>query len=122
KEIMNNTLEAVIKHWAFDAHIWGWDYPMMAMAAAHLERRDIAVQLLLMDSRNNHYLNNGHVPQLGSDLAVYLPANSSMLSAVAIMLKKNPQTGEYLGFPSDGKWNIRTEGFQGTAEKLPRLS
>lgn len=111
KAIMNNTLDAVIKHWAFDTHIWGWDYPMMAMAAAHLERRDIAVQLLLMNSRNNHYLVNGHVPQLGSDLAVYLPANSSMLSAVAIMLKKNPHTGEYLGFPADGKWNIRTEGF-----------
>ena len=110
KEIMNNTLNAVVKHWAFETHIWGWDYPMLAMAAAHLERRDIAVQLLLMDSRNNHYLPNGHVPQLGSDLAVYLPANSSMLSAVATMLKKN-QAGEYLGFPNNDQWDIRTEGF-----------
>jgi hypothetical protein len=111
KKIMNATLEAVIKDWAFETHIWGWDYPMMAMAAAHLERRDLAVPLLLMDSRNNHYLNNGHVPQLGSELAVYLPANSSMLSAVAIMLKKNPQTGEYFGFPNNKTWAIRAEGF-----------
>lgn len=110
RKIMNNTLDAVVKHWAFETHIWGWDYPMLAMAAAHLERRDIAVQLLLMNSRNNHYLPNGHVPQLGSGLAVYLPANSSMLSAVATMLKKN-QAGEYLGFPNNEQWDIRTEGF-----------
>jgi hypothetical protein len=111
KKIMNNTLDAIVQSWAFETHIWGWDYPMMAMAAARLERRDIAVQLLLMNSRNNHYLGNGHVPQLGSELAVYLPANSSMLSAVAIMLQKNPQTGEYLGFPNNKQWDIRTEGF-----------
>lgn len=111
KSIMNNTLDAVIKHWAFDTKIWGWDYPMLAMTAARLERSELAVQLLLMNSKNNHYLVNGHCPQVGADLAVYLPANASLLTAVAVMLEKNPQTGEYLGFPKNSAWNIRTEGF-----------
>jgi hypothetical protein len=111
KKIMNNTLDAVIKHWAFDTKIWGWDYPMLAMTAARLERPELAVQLLLMDSKNNYYLANGHCPQVGADLAVYLPANASLLTAVAIMLEKNPQTGEYVGFPKNAAWNIRTEGF-----------
>lgn len=111
KKIMNNTLDAVIKHWAFDTKIWGWDYPMLAMTAARLERSDLAVQLLLMNSKNNHYLVNGHCPQVGADLAVYLPANASLLTAVAVMLEKNPKTGDYLGFPKNSAWNIRTEGF-----------
>lgn len=109
KKIMNNTLDAVLKHWAFDIKIWGWDYPMLAMTAARLERSEQAVQLLLMKSKNNHYLNNGHCPQQGADLAVYLPANSSLLAAVAIMLEKNPHTGNYTGFPSS--WKIHSEGF-----------
>ena len=111
KTIMNNTLDAVIKHWAFDTKIWGWDYPMLAMTAARLARPELAVQLLLMNSKNNQYLANGHCPQVGADLAVYLPANASLLTAVAIMLEKNPQTGEYMGFPKNAAWNIRTEGF-----------
>ncbi|GGY84643.1 hypothetical protein GCM10011613_32040 [Cellvibrio zantedeschiae] len=109
QKVMNNTLDAVLKHWAFDTKIWGWDYPMLAMTAARLNRPEQAVQLLLKDSKNNYYLNNGHCPQVGADLAVYLPANASLLSAVAIMLEKNPQTGDYTGFPKT--WNIRSEGF-----------
>lgn len=109
KNIMNNTLDAVLKTWAFDTKIWGWDYPMLAMAAARLERDD-AVDLLLMKSKNNFYLNNGHCPQKGADLAVYLPANSSLLTAVAVMLEKNAE-GEYLGFPKKLGWNVRAEGF-----------
>jgi hypothetical protein len=110
-KIMNNTLDAVLKTWAFDTKIWGWDYPMLAMAATRLGRSDLAVDLLLMKSKNNHYLINGHCPQIGADLPVYLPANSSLLTAIAIMLEKNSTTGDYLGFPKNSSWRIRTEGF-----------
>jgi len=111
KKIMSNTLAAVIKHWAFDTKIWGWDYPMLAMTAARLEQPELAVQLLLMESKNNHYLINGNCPQMGADLPVYLPANASLLTAVAIMLEKNPQTGAYMGLPNNTSWTIHTEGF-----------
>lgn len=111
KKVMNTTLDVVIKHWAFDTKIWGWDYPMLAMTAIHLDRPELAVNLLLMDSKNNRYLNNGHCPQLGADLPIYIPANASLLTAVAMMLDKNPQTGEYLGFPKNQGWDIRAEGF-----------
>jgi hypothetical protein len=110
KKIMNNTLDAIIKSWAFDTKIWGWDYPMLAMTSARLGRQD-AVDLLLMKSKNNYYLANGHCPQVGADLAVYLPANSSLLTAVAIMLEKNSQTGERIGFPKNKGWDVRAEGF-----------
>ncbi len=110
-KIMSNTLDAVLKSWAFDTKIWGWDYPMLAMTAARLGRSDLAVELLLMESKNNRYLINGHCPQIGADLPVYLPANSSLLTAVATMLEKNPKTGDYLGFPKKSSWKIRAEGF-----------
>ncbi len=110
-KIMNNTLDAVLKTWAFDTKIWGWDYPMLAMTAARLGRLELAVDLLLMKSKNNHYLINGHCPQIGADLPVYLPANSSLLTAVGIMLEKNPQTSDYFGFPKNSSWKIRAEGF-----------
>ncbi|MBK8188310.1 MAG: hypothetical protein IPK77_14215 [Cellvibrio sp.] len=109
KKIMNNTLDTVLKYWRFDTKIWGWDYPMLAMASARLGRDD-AVDLLLMKSKNNHYLFNGHCPQVGADLAVYLPANASLLTAVAVMLEKNA-AGEFIGFPKNLGWDVKVEGF-----------
>ncbi len=108
---MSDTLDAVIKHWGFSQNIWGWDYPMMAMTAARLNRPDLAVELLLMDNHNNHYMINGNVPQQGAELPVYLPANAALLTAVAVMLEKDPHTGKYIGFPDNEEWDIRTEGF-----------
>lgn len=110
KKIMNNTLDAVLKHWAFHTKIWGWDYPMLAMTSARLGRDD-AVDLLLMKSKNNHYLFNGHCPQSGADLPVYLPANSSLLTAVAVMLERNRETGEHIGFSKKLGWDVTVEGF-----------
>ena len=110
KKIMNNTLDAVLKTWAFDSKIWGWDYPMLAMAASRLGRKD-AVDLLLMESKNNFYLHNGHCPQVGAGLPVYLPANASLLTAVAVMLERNKTTDDYAGFPRESGWVVRQQGF-----------
>jgi beta-xylosidase len=119
---MDRTLTAVLKDWDWDAKIWGWDYPMVAMTAARLGRPADAVEVLLRDGPNNRYLPNGHCPA-GSDvvrksqsigrteIAVYLPANGSFLAAAAMMLagwEGCPE--EHPGIPKDGTWTVRTEG------------
>lgn len=109
--LMNNTLDAVAKTWHFDEKIWGWDYPMIAMTAARLNRPAEALDFLLADATNNRYLNNGHCPQRGVNLPAYLPANAAFLTAVAIMLEKDPHTNKPIGFPDNGQWLIQAEGF-----------
>jgi hypothetical protein len=124
---MERTLDAVLQHWDWKTKIWGWDYPMIAMTATRLGRPETALEILLREGPNNHYLPNGHCPQrsdekLANDappgarkreIAVYLPANGAFLSAVALMVagwdgapRDNP------GFPSDGSWKIKSEGLK----------
>ena len=120
---MDRTLTAVLAEWDWKAKIFGWDYPMVAMTAARLGRPADAVEVLLRDGPNNRYLPNGHCP-VGSDtfrqnqaqgrteIAVYLPANGSFLAAAAMMIAGwEGCTGEFPGFPKDGTWVIRAEGF-----------
>lgn len=105
---MERTLDAVMEMWGFDRKIWGWDFPMVAMTAARLDRPELAVNVLLMENTSNVWRVNGHVDQM-NDLPIYLPANGSYLSALAMMAAgwdgcetKNP------GFPKD--WDVRWEG------------
>lgn len=109
-ETMQRTLDAVLQTWDFETRIWGWDYPMIAMTASRLGRAQTAVDVLLMDSHNNFYAKNGHCPQKKVGLPVYLPANGALLAAVAYIAKIDPDT-ESLGFPDDGDWKVRAEGF-----------
>jgi hypothetical protein len=119
---MDRTLGAVLREWDWDAKIWGWDYPMVAMTATRLGRPADAVEILLHDGPNNRYTPNGHCPQ-GSDtvrrsqsegrpeIAVYLPANGSFLAAAALMIggwEGCPE--EFPGIPKDGTWQVRAEG------------
>ncbi|MBD5779138.1 hypothetical protein IEN85_06505 [Pelagicoccus sp. NFK12] len=122
RDIMHATLDGVIAHWDWEAKIWGWDYPMIAMTATRLGRPQEALEILLRDGPNNVYNANGHCPQ-GSDrvrrsanqsrpeIAVYLPANGSFLSTLALMVAgwEGCQV-EHPGFPKDGTWTIRAEG------------
>jgi len=120
---MDRTLTAVLKEWDWQTKIFGWDYPMVAMTATRLGRPADAVEILLRDGPNNRYLPNGHCP-VGSDtmrqsqsqgrteIAVYLPANGSFLAAAALMIAGwEGCTEEFPGFPKDGTWKIRAEGF-----------
>lgn len=109
---MRNTLDAVLKNWDWQEKIWGWDYPMIAMTAARLGRPQTAVDILLADLTHNHYLKNGHVPQGGSGLRVYLPANGALLSAVAMLVAgwSGAPDAPAPGFPNDGSWTVRAEG------------
>lgn len=120
---MNRTLDGVLREWDWGAKIWGWDYPMIAMTAVRLGRPADAVAVLLRDGPNNRYTPAGHCPQRSdrvqagasagrSELAVYLPANGALLAAVDLMLAGwDGCKEEFPGFPRDGTWQIRAEGW-----------
>jgi hypothetical protein len=98
--IMAFTLDTIMKKWNWDT-TWGWDFPMLAMSAASVKRSEQAIYIMMMDAPKNRYLVNGHNYQ-NSRLAIYLPGNGGLLTAVAKMcvLKQ---------FPDNGKWNIKFE-------------
>jgi protein-glucosylgalactosylhydroxylysine glucosidase len=107
---MRNTVKKVFEVWQWD-RAWGWDFPMAAMAAARAGEPELAVQALSIISPKNHYHLNGPVYQR-PNLTAYLPANGGLLSAVAMMAAgwtAGPQQPAP-GFPSDGKWSVRSEG------------
>jgi hypothetical protein len=109
---MKRTLDAVLEKWNWKVGLWGWDYPMVAMTAARLGEPETAVDILLKaDGVGNFYTPNGHCPH-GKNLAVYLPANSSLLAAIALMAGgwDGAPEKEAPGFPKNGKWNVKVEG------------
>jgi hypothetical protein len=110
-EIMDNTLDWVMKHWNWDK-TWGWDYPMTAMCATRLGRPDIAVDAILMPNRTNTYLLNGHNYQ-DDRLRIYLPGNGGLLTTIALMCAGwDGATTPNPGFPKDGTWDVRWEGLK----------
>lgn len=121
---MNRTLSAVLSSWDWETKIWGWDYPMIAMTATRLGRPEDAVDVLLREAPNNRYLPNGHCPQRSDvampggtfpngrkrEIAVYLPANGSLLTAVALMAAGWDHSATPLpGFPKNNRWSVRFE-------------
>jgi len=124
---MERTLEAVRTQWDWDTKIWGWDYPMIAMTATRLGRPDVAVEVLLRDGPNNVYTATGLCPQRSDtaaasaggapsrkwEIAAYLPANGALLSAVALMVAGwDGSAPPFPGFPRDGTWKVRAEGWR----------
>ena len=109
----NKTLDWVMQNWNW-ATTWGWDYGMIAMAAARLGQPETALKALLIDTQKNTYLKNGHNFQTSDRLRIYLPGNGALLTAIAMMcagwdgcqIPYNP------GLPNDGTWNVRWEGLQ----------
>jgi hypothetical protein len=109
--IMSNTFDDIMARWSWES-TWGWDYPMLAMTAARLNKPEDAIKALLMDVQKNTYLINGHNYQ-DKRLRIYLPGNGGILSAVAMMAAGwDGSTEENPGFPKDGKWNVRWENLQ----------
>ena len=106
-EIMESTLLDVLNNWQWPS-AWGWDFPMMAMTATRLGRRDIAVDVLLRPEARNRITSVGHNPQLGATLPIYLPGNGGLLTAVALMASP-ASDGRPSGFPTE--WSIQAEGF-----------
>jgi hypothetical protein len=112
-QIMRRTLNDVVKNWDWSS-TWGWDYPMLAMTAARLGDRDLAIEMLLIDTPKNRYLANGHNFQRPSSLPLYLPGNGGLLMAVAMMAGRwdgcTISLGNAPGFPLSGKWSVASEG------------
>jgi len=111
RETMRRTLKKVMKEWDWPT-TWGWDYPMIAMTAARLGETKIAVDALMIDTQKNGYSANGHNYQR-PNLPLYLPGNGGLLYAIAMMAAgwKDAPSGNAPGFPSDGSWAVRAEGF-----------
>ncbi len=106
--VMARTLDEVLRDWDWDS-TWGWDYPLAAMTATRLGRREDAVAALLMDRPKNTYLVNGHNRQAGR-LPVYLPGNGGLLAAVALMAGGwDGSSGTAPGFGQG--WSVAHEGF-----------
>ncbi|GEO04407.1 hypothetical protein AAE02nite_20710 [Adhaeribacter aerolatus] len=107
--IMNKTFDTVWKVWHWD-HTWGWDFPMVAMTAARLNKPNRAIDALFMKQTTNTYLPNGHNYQ-DKRLTIYLPGNGGILSAVAMMCAGfTGSKGNNPGFPKDGSWKVKWEG------------
>ena len=110
---MQKTLDFVLEKWPRD-DTWGWDFPMMAMTAARLERPDQAIEALFMDTQKNRYLANGHNYQQDI-LPLYLPGNGGLLFAVAMMAAgwKDGPKRHAPGFPTPAHgWTVRWEGLR----------
>lgn len=111
KVTMQHTLDLVNRVWSWD-HTWGWDFPMTAMTAARLGQPDQAINALFMNVQTNTYLKNGHNYQDGR-LRIYLPGNGGVLAAVAMMAGGwDGSSPKEQGFPKNGKWKVRAEGFK----------
>jgi hypothetical protein len=115
-DVMNRTLDAVLRCWRF-TEAWGWDFPAIAMTAARLGRSGDAVNALLMDTPKNTFLANGHNAQeTRKDLPLYLPGNGALLIAAAAMAagwdgaRRATGTRDAPGFPADGSWQVIWEG------------
>lgn len=102
------TLEKVCKDWQFD-RIWGWDFPMIAMAAARTGQPKLAIDMLMHPSFGFQF--DEHGLATGGPFP-YFPSNGALLTAVAMMCGGwDGSEGEAPGFPKDGSWTVRYEGF-----------
>ncbi|MFK0154695.1 hypothetical protein ACIQVK_21790 [Streptomyces sp. NPDC090493] len=110
-ETMRRTLHWTLAHWDWP-ECWGWDFPMAAMCATRLGEPDKAIEALLHPGARNTYLPAGHNCQRPNRIPVYLPGNGGLLSAVALMAGGwDGCEEEAPGFPKDGRWTVRQEGF-----------
>lgn len=107
---MARTFDRVLETWHMD-RVWGWDFPMLALCAARLGKTDKAVDMLLTPSPNFQFAKNGFAT--GGPWP-YFPSNGGLLYAVGLMAggwDGAPDGKSAPGFPSDGKWVVKAEGF-----------
>jgi hypothetical protein len=109
RETMRRTFHKTLDTWPWSGG-WGWDCGMAAMTATRLEEPEQAVECLLRDTEKNRFSPNGHST---SFLPCYLPANGSLLAALAIMTAGwEGGRSDAAGFPKNGKWQVKSEGLR----------
>jgi hypothetical protein len=102
------TLNKVISTWNFN-HTWGWDFPMLAMAAVRTGRPELAIDMLLTNSPNFQF--DEHGLATGGPFP-YFPSSGSLLTAIAMMADGwDGSKGDAPGFPKNGNWIVQYEGF-----------
>ena len=115
-ETARRTVKRTAEVWQWD-RCWGWDFPMMAMAAARNGEPALAVDALLNPSFKNNYDDAGI--NAGGPNDVYFPGNGGLLYAVALMAAGwdptpagagAPPARNAPGFPNDGSWTVKHEG------------
>lgn len=109
---MKKTFDYVWSHWHWEK-VWGWDFPMTAMAATRLGLPDKAIDALFLDAQANTYLLNGHNYQ-NQRLSLYLPGNGALLTSIAMMCAGWDGAPDIYapGFPNDGQWKVKFEGLK----------
>ncbi|MDQ1294833.1 MAG: hypothetical protein QG608_2718 [Actinomycetota bacterium] len=105
------TLRDIVEDWDWES-TWGWDCPALAMTAARLGQRSLAVDLLTKPTPKNRYGITGHNRQ-SETLPAYLPGNGALLAALALLIGGWDGDGgtDCPGLPDDGTWRVRHEGF-----------
>ena len=109
--VMRATVRSVWQTWQWDRKTWGWDFPLLAMAAARNGEPQMAVDALLHPAARNNF--NAVGLSSGGPFP-YFPSNGGLLAAVAMMAagwdggpdKPAP------GFPDDGSWTVKWEGLK----------
>lgn len=107
---MKATVKRVMNEWQWNK-CWGWDFPMMAMAAARNGEPAMAIDALLHPAWRNSF--NAIGLSSGGPFP-YFPSNGGLLAAVAMMAAGwdgGPDTPAP-GFPSDGSWTVKWEGLK----------
>jgi hypothetical protein len=108
--VMRATVRRVMAEWQWD-RCWGWDFPMMAMAAARNGEPGLAIDALLHPSKKNSFNKAGL--STGGPFP-YFPSNGGLLYAVALMAAgwDGAPEGSAPGFPCDGTWVVKWEGLK----------
>lgn len=108
--VMERTLKKVLDSWDENS-LWGWDFAVMSMTAARLNRPKLAMDLLLRKTNKNTYVTSGNNRQVSrSDLPLYLPGNGSLLLATAMLAAGWQGSQTSPGFCPEEGWQARWEG------------
>lgn len=111
-QTMKATVCKVMATWQLEKKTWGWDFPMLAMAAARNGEPGLAVDALLHPAARNQIEINGF--STGGPYP-YFPTNGGLLSAAAMMAAGwdgAPAGKNAPGFPDDGSWTVRWENLK----------
>jgi hypothetical protein len=113
-ETVRRTFQTVTRRNGIERWV-SWSMGQGAMTAARLGDAESAVTILTSRSPAARFMNNGHVrrPKEPDGCPAYLPVNASLLAAVGLMAGgwDGAPDGTAPGFPKDGRWTVRAEGF-----------